>query len=105
MTDSKSNSNENLVCESLTKFFELWRGRQAATFHLECRNGEASFHFSAFLGQPEKQGRKVSNKISPSKIRRNKARAEAHAAKKNLEKDLTSSTSHVSDNSKENSES
>ena len=105
MTDSKSNSNENLVCDSLTKFIELWRGRHAATFHLECRNGEASFHFSAFLGQPEKQGRKVSNKISPSKIRRNKARAEAHAAKKNLEKDLTSSTSHVSDNSKENSES
>ena len=45
--------------------------------------------------------------MSPSKIRRNKARAEAHAAKKNLDKDSTSSTSHVSDNSKEkkNSES
>ena len=49
----------------------------------------------------------MSNRMSPSKIRRNKARAEAHAAKKNLDKDSTSSTSHVSDNSKEkeNSES
>ena len=100
---NKSKSNENLVCDSLTKFFELWRGRQAATFHLECRNGEGSFHLSAFLGQPA--GRKVSSRMLLSKIRRNKARAEAHAAKKNLEKDSTSSTSHVSDNSKENSES
>ena len=63
---------------------------------MECRNGEASFHFSAFLGQPGKEGRKVGNKMSPSRIRRNKARAEAHAAKKNLSKNSVSSTSHVS---------
>ena len=104
--ESKSKSNENLVCDSLTKFFELWRGRQAATFHLECRNGEASFHFSAFLGHPDKAGRKVSNKMSPSKIRRNKARAEAHAAaKNNPDKDLISASSHESDNTNQISES
>ena len=93
---NETKSKENLVCDSLTKFFELWRGRQSATFHLECRNGEATFHFSAFLGHPDKVRKKVSNKMSPSKIRRNKARAEAHAAKKNLDKDSSTSTSHES---------
>ena len=92
---NETKSKENLVCDSLTKFLDLWRGRKAATFHLECRNGEATFHFSALLGHPDKVRKKVNNKMSPSKIRRNKARAEAHAAKKNLDdKDSSSSTSH-----------
>ena len=96
---SSTKSNETLVCDSLTKFIELWKGRQTATFHLECWNGETTFHFSALLGHPEEErkfGNRISPRMSPSKIRRNKARAEAHAAKKNLSKNSVSSTSHVS---------
>ena len=43
--------------------------------------------------------------MSPSKIRRNKARAEAHAAaKNNPDKDLISASSHESDNTNQISE-
>ena len=89
-----------LVGESWAKFVDLWRCGKSATFHIECRNGDARLHFSTLLGRPESSSKMadtrptfVANtespqkkkKCSPSKLKRNQLRLQAFLEKKRLE--------------------
>ena len=58
------------VFEQVNKFLQFWSNGQKASFKIECENGEAVMNMSVCL----KSSRKKRN--SPSKIKRNKVRAE-----------------------------
>ena len=67
------------VFEQVNKFLQFWSNGQKASFKIECENGEAVMNMSVCL----KSSRKTRN--SPSKIKRNKVRAEIYRKKKQLE--------------------
>ena len=92
---------QTLVGESWAKFVDLWRCGKSATFHIECRNGNARLHFSTLLGRPEDLNKmadsakstlfptttKVNSpkKQSPSKLKQNQLRLQTFLAKKRRE--------------------
>ena len=90
---------QTLVGESWAKFVDLWRCGKSATFHIDCRNGNARLHFSTILGRPEGLSKMADTrptfvpnaesqkkkKCSPSKLKRNQLRLQAFLEKKRLE--------------------
>ena len=90
--------DEDLIVESVIKsFMQIWSNGRQAKVSLECKDGGAFMNFSVSLGTREKKysvptspvppsPRKSRTRSSPSKLRRNRARAQDYFERKKLEK-------------------
>ena len=82
---------DDVVFDSLQHFIKLWKNGKDAFLNVNCRGGRAWLSFSTYLGFQDKATQATSvakdrkAKASPSKIRRNQARAEAHREKRRQE--------------------
>ena len=72
-------TRQDSVFEQFNKFVQYWNSGQKASFNIECENGEAVMNMSVSLRSSRKA------RQSPSKIKRNKSRAEIYRKKKQLE--------------------
>ena len=79
ISDLETETNQESVFEQFTKFVQFWKDGRKASFNVECDNGEAVMNLSVSL----KSSRKTRH--SPSRIRRNKKRAEKHRKKQQQE--------------------
>ena len=70
---------KELVLEQVYKFLQFCNNGQKASFNIGCENGDAIMNMSVCL----KNSRKTRN--SPSRIKRNKARAETYRKEKQLQ--------------------
>jgi hypothetical protein len=89
------NTEEGFALASLKEFVKLWGSGTKASFHLECKDGQAWFKLSSFLGHPgspnfasphshpEQQYHKTIRSKGPSQVLCDQARAAAHRATKN----------------------
>ena len=91
--------DESFAVDSVTKLFlQLWRKEKQATLSLECKDGRASVNLSVSLGTSTREkmnsmpsspvppsSRKSRTRSSPSKLRRNRARAQEYHEKKRSE--------------------
>jgi len=75
-SDMETGTEQDSVFEQFRKFVRFWKDGRKASFKIECEDGEAFMNLSACL----KSSRKTRH--SPSKIRRNKLRAEFYRKKK-----------------------
>ena len=66
------------VIEQVNKFLQFWNNGQKASFKIECENGEAVMDLSVCFQSSRK------TRHSPSKIKRNKERADIYRRKKQL---------------------
>ena len=91
------NTEEGFILANLKEFVKLWGSGTHASFYLECRDKQAWFKLSSFLGSPgschfspshvqnEDNGIhevKTKRRKGPSQLLRNQARAAAHRASK-----------------------
>ena len=78
-SDMETITRQDSVFEQVNKFVQYWNSGQKASFNIECENGEAVMNMSVSLRSNRK------TRHSPSKIKRNKLRAEIYRKKKQLE--------------------
>ena len=78
-SDMETKTRQDSVFEQFNKFVQYWNSGQKASFNIECENGEAVMNMSVSLRSSRKA------RQSPSKIKRNKLRAEIYRKKKQLE--------------------
>ena len=90
--------DKDFIVESVIKsFMQIWSNGRQAKVSLECKDGGAFMNFSVSLGTGEKKysvppspvppsPRKSRTRSSPSKLRRNRARAQDYFERKKLEK-------------------
>jgi len=71
---------DDSVFEQFSKFMQFWKDGQKASFKIECEDGEVLMNLSVCL----KNSRKTRH--SPSKIRRNRLRAEKYRKQKQKDK-------------------
>ena len=82
---------DDVAYDSLQHFIKLWKNGKDAFLNINCRGGRAWLSFSTCLGFQDRvtQATSVAKdkkpKASPSKIRRNQARAQAHREKRRQE--------------------
>ena len=72
----ETGTRHDSVFDQITKFIEFWKNGQKASFKIECENGEAVMNMSVSLKSSKK------TRHSPSKVRRNRMRAEKYKQKK-----------------------
>ena len=83
--------DDDVAYDSLQHFIKLWKNGKDAFLNINCRGGRAWLSFSTYLGFQDRvtQATSVAKdkkpKASPSKIRRNQARAQAHREKRRQE--------------------
>ena len=83
--------DDDVVFDSFQHFMKLWKNGKDAFLNINCRGGRAWLSFSTYLGFQDKvtqatpMAKNRKPKASPSKIRRNQARAEAHREKRRQE--------------------
>ena len=79
-SDMETITRQDSVFEQLNQFVQYWNSGQKASFNIECENGEAVMNMSVSLRSSRR------TRYSPSKIKRNKLRAEIYRKKKELER-------------------
>ena len=104
------NTEEGCVLALFKEFVKLWGSGNQASFHLECKDGQAWFKLSAFLGLPgsphfvppclqnENHGNhghrdqsfsKLRRKKGPSQLLCDRTRAAAHRATLDMNKKIS----------------
>ena len=86
----EASHHDDFASDAFTKFIELWKNGKEAALNINCRNGKAWIQISCFLGYQNDAksftpGNSKLTKPSPSKLRRNKERAENFRLKKRQE--------------------
>jgi len=76
----ETKTRQDSVFEQFNKFMQYWNSGQKASLNIECDNGEAVMNMSVSLRSSRR------TRYSPSKIKRNKLRAEIYRKKKELER-------------------
>ena len=86
----ESSHHDDFVSDTFTKFMELWKNGKEAALNINCKDGKAWIQISCFLGYQRNAkffspGNPKRTKPSPSKLRRNRERAENFRLKKRQE--------------------
>merc|ERR1719342_1222380 len=79
-SDMETKTRQDSVFKQFNKFMQYWNSGQKASLNIECDNGEAVMNMSVSLRSSRR------TRYSPSKIKRNKLRAEIYRKKKELER-------------------
>ena len=86
----ESSHHDDFVSDTFTKFMELWKNGKEASLNINCKDGKAWIQISCFLGYQRNAksfspGNPKRTKPSPSKLRRDRERAENFRLKKRQE--------------------
>ena len=102
---------DDILFDSFNYFMKLWGNGKEAFFNVRCTNGRAWMSFNTFLGSQEsnlennfvagnstpRKYKHIKPKSSPSKRRRNQARAEAYRERKRQEAESSTVENNVND--------
>ena len=83
-----SYQSQCFIVASVMEFMKIWTSRQGGSLHFDCQDGAVTIQFKTNMkleGSPTKSNQTPQSrkKPSPSKVRRNKRRAEEYLTRKN----------------------